>query len=297
VNIVPRLPITDAMILSTNAVDSADFDISTSYDSGDKVTDPATNLEYESVIDSNLGNDPGSDDGTNWTLLGITNSRRIFDGFISGQTERAESIVMTIQPDEIVTAVVMFNVAAASVTISIEEAGTEIYTRTIDMVRTDDVENIWDYFFTEPEFKSVAIFESIPGRSGTEITITVSAPGSTAKIGEAIFGYSRRIGETLEGSAPTIKDLSIVEQNEFGEFTIVERAFARGADYEVATNPQETDRLMRVMAENRAKLCAFFPDEGMEHYGLTVAGFYEEFEPPLKHRGRTVVTIPVKGVT
>jgi hypothetical protein len=296
-NIVPRIVITDAMIVSTNAVDSADFDLSTTYDTGDKVTDPTTKLEYESVGDGNIGNDPASDDGTNWTLLGFTNSRRMIDGLITGQTERAESITLKIDPGATVTSAVLFNVAGASVTVSVKEGGSEIYTRTIQMVRTDDVENIWDYFFTEPEFKTVAIFESFPGKSGNEITLTVSAPGATAKVGEAIFGYARRLGDTLAGSSPTIKDFSVIEENEFGELTIVERAFARGADYEVAINPQEADRIMRIMAANRARLCAFFPDSDMEHYGLTVAGFYEEFEPPLTHRGVSIVTIPVKGVT
>lgn len=296
-NIVPLIPITSGMIVSTNVTDSADFDISTSYNASDLVTDPATFLEYESQIGSNLGNDPATDDGTHWLAIGYTNSRRMIDGMMSNQTTRASSIELVVDVGTLYTALVCKTVAAASVTLKIVEGATTVYDETIGMVRTDDVENVWDYLFTEPEYKTVAIFPSVPGFAGARSTLTISSPGGTAKIGEAIFGYGRVIGETLAGSGPRIKDYSVKEFNSFGEATIVERAFTRGAEYVVGINPQDNDRITRILEENRAKVCAFFPSDGMEHYGLTVVGFYTDYSPGLTHRGVIEVTIPIEGIS
>jgi len=296
-NIVPRIPITSAMITSTNATDVADYSAGTTYAQGDVVKDATSYATYESVQSGNTGNDPTTDDGTWWVRVGFANSRRMFDGLLSAQTERAESLTVELDIGELYTSVVCFNVAGASVALTITDGATEVFTQTIDMVRTDDVENIWDYFFTEPEFKTVAIFPSVPGRAGYTTTLTVDAPGATARIGEAIFGYSRFIGRTLQGSGPRFRDFSIKEANEWGEFEVSERAFTRGAEYVVGLAPQDADRTLRIIEANRAKICAFFPAADMEPYGLTVAGFLKDFEPSLPHRGITPVTIEIEGVS
>ncbi|MDK3020763.1 hypothetical protein [Pseudodonghicola flavimaris] len=296
-HIVPRIPITGEMITSTNVTDAADFDLSTTYNLGDLVTDPATMIEYESQGAGNLGNTPATDDGTWWVATGYANSMRMVDGFLSAQTTNANSIELVLDIGQLFTSVVCFNVSAQEVTLSIKEDAAEIFSQTIDMVRTDDVQDLWDYFFTEPEYKTVAIFPSVPGFAGAQATLTISAPSDTAKIGEAFFGYGRFIGETLEGSGPQFKDYSVKEANDYGEFTVVERPFSRGASFEVGINPQDTERIMRILEENRAKVCAFFPADEMEHYGLTIAGFLTKFSPGLKHRGIVPVNINVEGVT
>ena len=295
-NIVPRIPITTAMITATNVTDSADYNASTTYAVSDVVKDPATYLEYESVQSSNTGHNPATDDGTWWAVAGYANSRRMVDGLLLAKTENATSIVLTLDLGQLATSLVCFNVSAESVSLEIKEGATVTYTETVQMVRTDDVENIWDYMFTDPEYKTVAIFPSFPGVSGATIKLTVSAPSGTAKIGEAIFGYGRYIGPTLAGTTPRLKDYSVQDENAWGEMTIVERSSSRNVDFTVGLNPQENDRIMRILEENRAKLCAFYPSDGMEHYGLTVAGFLTEYAPSLTHRGITPVEITVQGI-
>lgn len=288
------------MIVSTNVTDSDDYDPSDTYAQGEVVKDPATYLEYESVSGGNQGNDLSN--ATYWTQIGYANSRRMIDGLLgtqsdTGQTENSGSIELVLEIGQLFTTVGVFNVSGTSVTLEIEEDSEVIHSETISLVRTDDVENIWDYFFTEPEYKTLALFPSVPGFSGATVTLTVDAPSATAKAGEAIFGYGRRIGEALAGSGTTIKDYSIKEANEFGEFTITERAYSRGANMVVGINPQDNDRLTRILEENRAKVCIFYPDSDMEHYGLTVVGFYKSWEPSLIHRGIVPVTVPIEGVT
>lgn len=294
-NVVPRIPITSAMITSTNVTDSPDYAAATTYALGDTVKDPATFLEYTSQQAANLGNDPASDDGTWWLNTGYANSRRMVDGLLAGQTENAATVELVLDIGELFTSVVCFNVSAATVNLTIVEDAIEIHNETISMVRTDDVENVWDYFFTDPEFKTVAIFASAPGFSGATATLTVTSTG-TAKIGEAIFGYGRFIGDTLEGSGTRFKDYSVKEANVFGDFTVVERSYSRGAEFVVGINPEENDRIQRIFEANRAKVCAFFPSSDMEHYGLTVAGFFKNYEPGLTHRGVVPVTIQIEGL-
>lgn len=296
-NIVPRIPITSGMITSVNVTDVADYNAGTTYAAGDRVKDPATYLEYESQQSGNTGNTPAADDGTWWIVVGYANSRRMVDGLLSGRTENATSVELVLDIGQLFSAVVCVNVEGTSVTLEITEGADTLHSETHTLVRTDDVENIWDYFFTEPEYKTAAIFPSAPGFSGATSKLTVSAPGGTARIGEVIFGYGRFIGNTLAGSTPRLKDYSVQEVNEWGDYTIVERGYTRSADFSVGLNPQENDRIMRILEENRAKLCAFYPSDDMEHYGLTVVGYLTEYAPGLTHRGIVPVEIAVEGIT
>jgi len=47
-----------------------DWAVGTTYDDGDLVRDDLDLREYESQVDSNVGNQPSTDDGTNWTATG-----------------------------------------------------------------------------------------------------------------------------------------------------------------------------------------------------------------------------------
>jgi len=295
------IEITDAMFVSSNVTDLAPYDDQTTYAKGDQSVDPVTHLQYESAVDGNLGNAP-AESPSHWTMLGYVNSRRMIDGLLGrtteyGQTQNAESVELVLDVGQIYTSIVVFNVSGASVTVSIEDNGTEVFSQTKELVDLGADENIWDYFFVEPEYRTIAVFPSVPGFSEMRTKITVSAPGGTAKVGEALLGRGHYIGETVEGSGPRIKDYSVKEYNEFGEEHIVERGYARGAVYEVAIDPQDADRITRILEKNRTKLCAVFPAEDMEHYGLTVAGRFQDYEPGLTHRGKVIVTIPIIGGT
>lgn len=295
-NIVPVIKIVSSMIVSTNVADVDDYDAGATYAEGNTAKDPITYVEYESQVDGNTNNDPTQDDGSNWLKVGYANSRRMFDGFLKKQSEKAEAIIVDMDIGELFTTVSVHSVEASSVTLSLSDGGVEVYSETINLVESNDVENIWDYVNTAPSFKTEAVFTSVPGRAGYTAKLTVLAPGSTAKIGEAYFGYGRQIGTTLEGSGPRIKDYSTVEANDFGEQDIVVRPYGRGAVFVVGMNPLDSDRITRIMAQNRSKVCVFFPEVDMEHYGLTVVGIYKDFEPGLTHRGIIEVTIPVEGI-
>lgn len=296
-NIVPSIPIKPEMVTSINLVDSADYDAGTTYGTGDVVKDPATLAEYQSVIDNNLGNDPTADNGSKWLQLGYANSHRLFDGFLGGQSENPDAIIAELTVGDAFTSVALFNLQGASATLVILEDEVEVFSQTISLVRTDEVGNLWDYFFTKPQNKQVALFTSVPGFPSSKVRITIAAQGGTAKVGEVIFGYRHTLGETLEGSGPQLTDYSVKEANDFGEFRVVQRPYSKGATYYLGLDPQETDRVFEILARNRSRTCVFFPGEGMEHYGMTVVGFFTEFAPSLEHRGKVTVTIPIEGIT
>jgi len=73
--VIEPITITNTILSSSNVAenDYTAWSSGTSYSIGDKVmVVGTTHKNYESKTNSNLGNDPTTDDGTNWIDLGAT---------------------------------------------------------------------------------------------------------------------------------------------------------------------------------------------------------------------------------
>lgn len=292
--IVPETTITADMVASNNATDAeAEWDSGTAYTESDIVS--AGGRRWEAVTGS-TGQDPESDDGTYWLDIGPTNSTAFLDDKVSTRTTRATSLTIELELGQLFNAVVLFNLTGGSVTVEMDDGdGTTQFSETRTLVDSD-VNDFWDYAFTEPTFRTVAIFPSVPGFSDWTLRVTVT--GTTAGLGKIVAGRQVFAGRSLAGSGPRFKDYSKVTFDEdFGDFTRVIRDYATGAMFEVGFDPEATDRFMRFLARTRGTVVAAYPGDDMERYGLTVIGFLAGFEPGLIHRGIVPVTIEVKGIT
>jgi hypothetical protein len=91
--IIEPIAINDTILTDSNVPedDHPEWDASTSYLAGDKVIVISTHRIYE-ALQATTGDDPATDDGTNWLDIGATNRYRAFDGSIEGQTVQASSI-------------------------------------------------------------------------------------------------------------------------------------------------------------------------------------------------------------
>ncbi|MFP3324922.1 hypothetical protein R0K05_17790, partial [Planococcus sp. SIMBA_160] len=67
-NILSPMAVTEAELVATNVPedDHPDWSATATYEAGARVISTVTHRIYESVIDSNTGQDPTLDDGSNW---------------------------------------------------------------------------------------------------------------------------------------------------------------------------------------------------------------------------------------
>jgi len=79
--IIKPITVTDSILTATNVPenDFPQWAAGTTYSIGNKVVSLTTHKIYESLINSNLGNNPTTDDGTKWLDLGATTRWKAFD--------------------------------------------------------------------------------------------------------------------------------------------------------------------------------------------------------------------------
>lgn len=299
--IIKPVTVTDAILTSSTVpeTDYAEWAVGTTYATGDKVILVSTHSIYESLVNSNLGNDPATDDGTNWLTLGATNRWKAFDQKIADQVVQTTSINYVFgNYNSNVTSLALFNMVGinANVTVTDTTVG-EVYNTTVSLIDNRNIVDWFTYFFEEQVQKETAQFIDIPPYRNAAISVTVTAnTGEDAKLGQIVFGYLTDIGATTYGTSISIEDFSRKETDAFGNFIVVQRAFSQLADFDVQFETPNARRIQRTLAELRAVPVVYIGSSDTA-YGTTIYGFYRRFDLTLETPSLSFGAIEVEGLT
>lgn len=173
------------------------------------------------------------------------------------------------------------------------------YNESTNLINTVAVVD-WYTYFREPITYATDLVRSdlatsdVPPFLNAVITITITKPSGTAKIGEIVVGLKRDFGSMKYGVKVGIKDYSTVEANTFGYLTIVERSYAKTLSCEIMANNTVVDELNRLLALYRAKSLVYVGSE--DYSSLIVYGKYEEWECALNYKQYSLYTLDVLGL-
>jgi len=219
---IPHADITTT-VTETGTTASAWSD-ATTYAAGDEAI--RNNRIYVSAVDSNLDNDPATDDQTNlaakWILKAFTIPFRCFDGTLSSKTTDDGPVTITIANASGQNGLLVFGMVGTSLTITGDDASdpaTEVYSKSITL-SAREVNNWYQWFF-DPfgEAVSRVAVTDIPDNVAT---LELVFAGATVEIGEIILGRVRQIGSTLhDGTVSKVISLTRVDFNAYGEPTVV----------------------------------------------------------------------------
>jgi len=301
--VIEPITITNTILSSSNVAenDYTAWSSGTSYSIGDKVmVVGTTHKNYESKTNSNLGNDPTTDDGTNWIDLGATNRWKAFDQKISDQVTNTGSIQYVLNHTNVVNAVAFFGLEADTVRIQVVEttSSTTVYDETYNLLDTTSVVDWYTYFFEPAEEKDVELLVTdLPAYSSTQITITITdSGGGTAKVGQIVMGKAVQLGATLYETEIGIEDFSRKDTDDFGNAIIIERVFAQTADFQIRLDTLDARRIQRKLSQFRATPIVWIGNDD-SRYGLILYGFYREFSINLSTFSTSYATIEVEGLT
>lgn len=268
----------------------------TTYDLDDLVISPADHRVYQSLQGSNTGH--SLSDAAWWLDIAPTNAYAMFDNSNTTQTERGDEIVVVLEVEGRADAVSLLNIVAATVRIQIETtADGEIYDETFDMISDSGVNDWWEYYF-EPVIRrgDIVVF-NLPMNSDPTFTITLSDPGGTAKVGAAVVGLSRDLGPLLYGARVGIQDYSRKEADEFGNFTIVQRAFSKKAVFKCMVQNTAIDSIAALLAQYRATACVFVGTDDPPYTSTWIYGFYRDFSIEIAFMEKSYLNIEIEGLT
>lgn len=235
-------------------------------------------------------------DTAKWLDLGSNNRHAMFDNSNSTQTECGEDIVVVLTVDGRADAVSVLNMVAATVRIVMTTAldGT-LYDETHDLVSDSGVNNWYEYFFEPIIRKGDLVVYDLPSNADPTFTITISDPGATAKVGALVIGQHRDLGPLLYGARTGIQDYSRKEADDFGNFTIIERAFAKRAVFKVVVDNDKVDALSALLATYRATAVVWI---GSDDFTSTwIYGFYKDFSFEIAFMEQSYLNLELEGLT
>jgi hypothetical protein len=258
--------------------------------------------------------------------LGNTNAWVAFDAKVGSQTERSNSIYYELTPG-LIEGIAFLNVDADSITVqyfdstykirttedgdyrttedgdyrTTEDESSSIYSETIDLVNTTNVFDGYSYCFA-PILKSKnAVITDLPPYSTTStllITINAGTNDDIAKCGEIVFGRIREFGATQYGASFEIIDYSRKVVDDFGNFSITERAFSKRIPLEIVINNSLLSHLKTTLEDYRATPLVCVPTEAENLTGpFLVYGYYRTAKVVVSYPEYSVLTIEWEGLT
>ena len=300
--IIKPVTVTNSILTSSNVTedDYAEWAVGTTYSVGDKViVIGTTHRVYESLVGSNLGNDPTTDNGTNWLTLGATNRWKAFDRKIGDPVTNTTSIQYNLSDSASnITSVALFGLKGISANVTVTDATEgEVYNQTISLTDNRNIVDWYTYFFEEQVQKEQAQWLDIPPYVGSAVQVTVTDNvGDTAELGQLVLGFLSSLGVTSYGTAISIEDFSRKETDAFGNFIVVQRAFSQLADFDVKFETANARKIQRTLAELRATPVVYIGSEDTA-YGTTIYGFYRRFDLTLDGPSLSFGAIEVEGLT
>ncbi|MFW5642091.1 MAG: hypothetical protein ACOCY0_04910 [Roseicyclus sp.] len=248
--------------------DAPAWDVATAYTAGDQalvspyVYEALRATTGESPPDNLAGADPA------WLRLDNSNRWRMFNRRLGSATVASEvyasadyatdpldapaGIAVTVAPGALVDAVAVLEVDAVHIDLIVEDGGTIIY-QDRQMLGSELSESSWWHYFFEPlQRRSEVVWFGLPRTSTATYRVSAYQPGTPGRIGALVLGEAVEIGQALEGSSIGVLDFSRKEQDEFGGWDVVQRAYAREMDIEFALPFSEVTIVQRYLAEVRA---------------------------------------------
>lgn len=298
--VVQPLAITDAMVSAPNTnVPEADYAVwssVTTYALDARVILTSTHKIYQSLQASNLNKDPVTQPLW-WIEVSPTNKWALFDSAVSTQTKQASYIKYTVTPGQTVNAIAALNLTNATqivITVTSASAGV-VYSKTVDVSPAPATPSWWDWFFGIKRAQTQCVLVDLPSYPDATIKFELYG-GSSLAIGVLLIGQQRAFGAGIKyGAKVGIQDYSRKEKNDFGDTVLVQRAFARRADFELMISADEVDSLQNFLSDVRAVPCLWVGST--EYEATTVFGFYKTFDILISYPTQSDCSLQIEGLT
>jgi hypothetical protein len=296
--IIEPIAINDTILTDSNVPedDHPEWDASTTYIAGDKVIVISTHRIYE-ALQATTGDDPATDDGTNWLDIGATNRYRAFDGSIEGQTVQASSIQYEFTLTGNFGGLALLNIIGAEVTVNITDpVDGALDPITVGLSDTSGVVDWFTYFYSPVIQRREIIFSDLPIYAGAIVTVEITGTGDVA-LGELALGVNYNLGVSTTGTSLGIEDFSTKRKDDFGRTFILERAFANLVNFEFSFPSETSRRVRRVLSDLRAKPAVYYTESDQIDLGGTVYGFPRDFRINLQTPTVAFATLEIEGLT
>lgn len=251
---------------------------------------------YESLQESNTNHDPATE--TTWWLdCGFNNRWKMFDAVVGSQTTQTTSISVTLQPG-LIDSIAFLDLEAATIDIVMTDpTDGVVYTETIDLVAKTYIVDAYTYFFEPIITDDSAVLLGVPAYGSASIAITISNPGGTAKVGTLVVGAQKDLGGTQYNPTISINDYSKKEVDDFGNYTVVQRAYSKRLSCETWIDNNMVDDLHRTLASYRTTPVVWVGTNDGSFSSMIVYGFYKSFSITIPYPDYSTCSLEIEGLS
>jgi len=296
--IIPPVTVTPAMLTSNVPITETEWTAGT-YPLGTQRY--VGTVIYEVVDAAGTSDEPtagAAKDVPTWIQVRSINQFRAFNFVIGDATIYTGTISLEITPGSVVDSVLFFNIFANSVRVRmVDPIAGEVYDKTSNLSAGDGSVGSWfGYFFDQTIREDAAVFTNLPLYKDAVLHITIE-PDATgdAEVGEIVIGRQDIIGDTMMNFSLSIEDFSRKERDTFGNFQIVERRFAKLANYDIFLSNFQVNQTFRKLANVRATPVVFIGDP--DRVETLTLGFYRNFTMLRTGPNSSEMTLEIEGLT
>lgn len=283
-------------LLSSNIAedDYALWSGATAYVVGDRVLVSGYHDIYECIVD-NTGVNPATDTTSKWLNIGANNRWQMFDGYFSTGSAEADEIVVNLRPGDVSSGIALFGVVGTSVRVMITNASSDVVHDEVYPVQTHLRKSTWyNYFFSE-QVNPPMIITGLYIPTDHTVSIQITNAGSTAECTMCLIGKLSLFGNVKWGVRLGIQDYSQKSTDQFGNTSVVERAFADRVQYEIHLDTRDLYRIRRRFAAWRATPVVFI---GHLLSPETIAyGYYNGFDIVMQYEKWSDCDLEVSSLT
>jgi hypothetical protein len=276
------------------------WSVGTTYAAGNRVILTSTHRVYESLLSGNTGNDPTMlSSPVYWIEVGPTNRWASLDTSISTQTVQANNITYRLIPAQAINSVAVLNIIGANqLTVRMISPATGspgiVYEKVVDLTGLPLAPGWWEWFYGAKIVPSQSILLDLPSYTDCELEIELLG-GSDLAVGVILIGQQQNFGIGIKyGARVGIQDYSRKETNEFGDTVLVQRAFAKRANFDLFLNREEVDSFQNALSTIRATPVLWIGSTQYE--STTLFGFYKNFDILISYPNHSDCELEIEGL-
>ena len=253
---------------------------------------------WQAVQGPNTGHQPptgAANDGW-WLRVSATNRWKAFDDAVNTQTAQADSISYRVRAGTVISALAALNVTGATaVRVRVlDPTYGAVYDRTAELAPYPVESDWWEFFFGEWIYPSQSIFDDLPNFPFADILIDFTGSADLA-VGVIVLGNARNFGYGVKlGAQLGFNDYSRKDKDDFGNITIVQRAYSRRDGFSMMIDRTEVDACNAFFSDLRATVILCVASNYYE--SLTIFGLCKSFNVLISYYQYSDCDIEMDGV-
>lgn len=253
---------------------------------------------YESLQAGNVGKNPKTEIAW-WLDTGASNRYRMFDAQVGTATTATGSMTVDLIPGRAIQAVALLELSNAIeviVTVTDPVAGI-VYLETIDLLADITSSSWWSYFFDPISKASSVVLDDIPSYPDATITIEINAgaAGDTVSCGVCLIGLQTVFAESVDyGLQLGIQDYSQIDRDVFGVTSVVQRSYAKRANWKVRIENTLVDTFHTTLANLRGVPALYI---GTDRFSSSmIYGIFNEFYINVNYCNHSDCSVEILGM-